>query len=309
MKFIIHATANGGYSTEQSIRNGWSTKRHLKDWWATMLGRSKDGLPDPISELEINIYKAHSFDKADEHLRNDKYTVFVDGYLGHVRPDPSQASEAAALEREKNGRTYLYYVFLGLVRSGGAYGVRFCKCCAWRLISPTGKKLCPSCRVKQNDSESRTAHRQQKSIYRILEANPVFHAFLEVRTRGERYLAERAIGTAPKPEIELPTGDNDTTPDAEYRLRKLVLSDLWHSCYASSRVRKRLTTDENLMALATKGFSRAEAAAELGLSRAAVTKACARNPPLKEMFDKCSRGKTGNDTYPTKETKVLRRIM
>ena len=285
----IHETARGGYSTEKAIKNGWADSRYQREWHRSQFLENE--LPAPVSTLEINLNNARTFEAAAIQLMNFDYEIFVPGFNLRLRPNPFKASEAAALERETKGRTYLYYFFLGLVRDGDVYGVRYCQCCAWRLVAPDAKKYCQTCCLKQNDLASRTQHRQQMAVASSLKNNRVVQAFLDVRSRGERYLLERAIGLAPPPAEKLPIDPYDITPDPEYRRLKVALSELWMSCNSGKRSMQRASTDHILMTLAADGYSKAEAADAVGLSRAAITKACARNTELKTMFEQHSKDK------------------
>ncbi len=69
------------------------------------------------------------------------------------------------------------------------------------------------------------------------------------------------------------------------RQAKKKLADEWAVCQVSGRKMQAQKTEAALLELAREGVSRAKAARMLGVSRAAVTKACARNPDLAVWFD------------------------
>lgn len=192
-------------------------------------------------------------------------------------------AESAAAIRNRCDREVEFRILLGMLVAR-YWRIKYCACCGWRMVArPSGIKHCPVCAYKEG--ESAAEHLRQRKTYKAMLGSEAYKNFEFHRDLGLYFPLRRALGQAELVSNALPVDPWDFTSDEAYQQAKKKLAEEWAVCQVNQRRIRAQETEAALFELAREGVSRAKAAKALGISRAAVTKACARNPDLAVWFD------------------------
>jgi hypothetical protein len=248
---------------------------------------------EPITKLELSLGLATSYSEVYTCL---KYTEYASMFDDMGRPIAKKVVDAVIeLDDTKSHDCYLYFFLVGLAISAYDIKIRMCECCGWRMKNIDDSKAqknslyCIDCSTDTatNNIDKTTRKRRQQSVLKELEKSTEYLNYLKHRHLVENYQLRRMLGYVEGWVVKGFEFDKlDGTPDIEYREAKEKLAKLWRVTNPDARLRKAAKTEMDLLRLAKSGMTRTEAAKKLGLSKAAVTKACARNKPLADSFNK-----------------------
>jgi hypothetical protein len=246
---------------------------------------------EPITKLELSLGLATSYSEIYTCL---KYTEYASMFDDMGRPIAKKVVDAVVkLDDTKSHHCYLYFFLVGLAISAYDIKIRMCECCGWRmknmdeLEAKKNKRYCLYCSTDTdiNNNDKTTRLKRQQSVLRELEKSTEYFNYLKHRHLVENYQLRRMLGYVEGWVVKGFEFDKlDGTPDIEYREAKENLAKIWLETNPDARLRKAAKTDMDLLRLAKSGMTKADAAKELGISKAAVTKACERNKPLADSF-------------------------
>ena len=264
-------------------------------------------LPRPKSSIEHSLFSCRNNTELDLVLSDPALGSFHDIY--YRQPNQSildskpfeAAKKAYELLKAGDGKSVLYLFLLGFTLQSHLLIRKYCQTCNWRLINfDNGKnRCCTSCYPSKMDSSSQnedtpsisTLRRRQITIHKNLKNSDEYQAFMNVRYLGENYILRMAVGKILPSAFSLKAISGDTidfTDDVEYRARKVALYEIWNSFKVPRKTFTRPSKDEILLELAKSGISKAEAAGKANMKPSGVSKACKRNPALKDAFAKNS---------------------
>ena len=281
-----------GISFIESISNG-KDYRKARSRLHHLLPKYYFNVPLPINPLEHALITCDKFFDMNRVLsgsRKEYASLFMPLRNEIFSPLANKtATVAFDLLHKGKEKTFLYFFFVGLTILAYNREIAYCNCCHWRLVNaPTQNRCCSVCHPIHNENGKpsiSTLKRIQKKKFEALRNTTEFRDFANVKHFGEDYLFQLATGFVPNPGNPLDCDPNDFTADKGYRSLKIALAKRWDEYQPKRNYSTRKTNDERLIELAQNGYSKSKAADKLKISRAAVTKACNRNPKLAKAFE------------------------
>lgn len=251
--------------------------------------RTPRGMVQPQTKLEEILSKLKNHTALDKVLSDKNINEYVNntGSLFNIKsitePNLLEIAKATFWVKHNQDETYMYFLLLGVVVVN-SWKNKFCHSCGWRIIPARNPVNCIKCMFKNRVSTNN--NKQQQKVFNKLKESYEYKSFLELRYRGKFYPALLACSLTPISSSPLECDHLDFTFDPEYRASKTALSKLWLQTEETLKIKKSQATIDSLLSLAKVGLSRANAANRLGLSRAAVTKACKAHKDLNDEFNK-----------------------
>jgi hypothetical protein len=274
--------AESGYRFIELVDSGMDLESAARDSWVSFPLQHKSLKPN--AEIERKLAKANSISEIAVCFARTKYATLF-SKLGW--PLAYRVADAVVnLAETKSRGSYLYYFLVGLGVISTNKHIRMCECCGWRMKKIGNSRYCPLCSTnidERNNVKTTRLRRQRKILASLVNSNEYVNYTL-LRDLAEYYPLRRMLGWAEKSVKGFVFDKLDGTPDQNYRVAKEELAQVWLVTEHDARSKKSNETDSALLKLAKNGLTRAAAARVLGISKAAVTKACIRNSILKATF-------------------------